>query len=59
MLSVQAILARRVADAFGGGMHGLADIDRAEVQLHGAGVDGGKVEYVIDDGKQRVVEVPM
>ena len=28
----------------------------AEVELHHAGVDGGEIEDVVDDGEQRAVE---
>jgi hypothetical protein len=34
-------------------LHGLADVHRAEVEGHGAGVDAGEVEDIVDDGKER------
>ena len=43
-----------VLHALGGGVHGLADIDRAEIERHGAGVDGGEIEDVVDDREQRI-----
>ena len=43
-----------VLHAFGGGLHGAADVDRAEIERHRAGVDGGEVEDVVDDGEQRI-----
>ena len=43
-----------VLHAFGGRVHGRADVDRLEVERHGAGVDRGEVEDVVDDGEQRV-----
>jgi hypothetical protein len=43
-----------VLHAFGGGLHGLADIDRPEIELHAAGVDGGEVEDVVDQRQQGV-----
>ena len=48
------VLDQPVLHAFGGGLHGPADIDRAEIELHRAGVDGGEIEDVVDDGEQRV-----
>ncbi len=47
-------LLQAVLHAFGGGVHGLADVDVAEVERHRAGVDGGEVEDVVDDREQRV-----
>ena len=47
-------LHQAVLHALGGGVHGLADVDRAEVERHRAGVDGGEIEDVVDDGQQRV-----
>jgi hypothetical protein len=43
-----------VLHAFGGAFHGLADIDRAEIELHRAGIDGGEIENVVDEREQRV-----
>ena len=43
-----------VLDALGRGFDGLADIDRAQIERHGAGVDGGEIEDVVDDGEQRI-----
>ena len=48
------VLDQAVADAFGRGVHGLADVDRAEIERHRAGVDGGEIENVVDDREQRV-----
>ena len=33
---------------------GLADIDRAEFERHRAGIDGGEIEDVVDEGEQRI-----
>ncbi len=48
------VLDQAVADALGRGVHGAADVDRAEIELHRAGVDGGEIEDVVDDRQQRV-----
>ena len=49
-----AALDQAVLHAFGGRVHGLADVDRAEIEPHRAGVDGGEIEDVVDDREQRV-----
>ena len=49
-----SLVHQAVLHAFGGGFHGLADIDRAEIECHRAGVDGGEIEDVVDDGEQRI-----
>src|SRR5262249_49979615 len=36
------------------GVDHAAHFDRRELELEGAGVDGGEVEDVVDDGKQRL-----
>src|SRR6202044_294528 len=41
-----------ILHAFGGGRHGGADIDGAEIELHAAGIDGGEVEDVVDQGQR-------
>ena len=33
---------------------GLSQIDRAEIEFHCAGVDGGEIENIVGDGKQRI-----
>ena len=43
-----------ILHAFGGSFHGLADIHRSQVERHGAGIDAGQVEDIVDDGEQRV-----
>ena len=53
-LERDAVLDQAVLHALGGGLHGLADIDGAEIERHRAGVDGGEVEDVVDDREQRV-----
>ena len=53
-VELDAALDQPVLHAFCGGVHGLANIDGAEIELHGAGVDGGKVQDVIDDRQQRI-----
>src|SRR5262245_48571836 len=53
-LEHDAVLPQPVLHAFGGPFHGGADVDRAEVELHGAGIDGGEVEDVVDEREQRV-----
>src|ERR1700736_2381032 len=42
-----------VAHAFGGGLHGGADVDWRKVERHRACVDCREVEDVVDDGEQR------
>ena len=54
ILSENVVVHQAVLHAFGGGFHGLANIDRAEIEFHRAGVDGGEIEDVIDDGEQRI-----
>ena len=54
MSSDDVVLDQAILDAFGGGLHGLADVDRAEIERHRAGVDGGEIEDVVDDREQRV-----
>src|SRR4029078_3785777 len=46
-LELDATLDQAVLYAFGGGFHGLADVHRAEIERHGAGVDGGAEEEVL------------
>ena len=53
-LELDAVGGEPVLDAFGGGLDGLADIDRAEFERHRAGVDGGEIEDVVDEREQRV-----
>ncbi len=53
-LELDAVGGKPVLDAFGGGLDGLANIDRAEIERHRAGVDGGEIEDVVDDGEQGV-----
>ena len=43
-----------VLHAFGGRRHGGADVDRPEIELHAAGVDGRQIEDVVDQRQQRV-----
>src|SRR5258708_40057264 len=53
-LELDAVGGKPVLDAFGGGLDGLADIDRAKIERHRAGIDSGEIEDVVDDGGQRV-----
>ena len=53
-LEPDAVLDQAVLHPFGGRFHGPADVDGAEIERHGAGVDGGEVEDVVDDREQRV-----
>lgn len=46
-LQRDAVGGEAILDAFGGGLDRLADIDRAELELHRAGVDGGEIEDVV------------
>ncbi len=48
------VLDQAVADAFGRGFHGLADVHLPKIKRHGAGIDGREIENVIDQRKQRV-----
>ena len=43
-----------ILNAFGRGVHGGANVDRSKIEFHGAGVDGGEIEDVVDDRKQGV-----
>ena len=52
--SVMSSLMSAVLHAFGRRLHGRGDIDRAEIERHGAGFDGGEIENVVDDRHQRV-----
>ena len=54
MSSVSPATDQAILHAFGGGRHGCADIDRAEIELHPAGIDGGEIENVVDQRQQRV-----
>ena len=54
MESLMPACGKPVLDAFGGARPWRRDIDVAEIELHGAGVDGGEVEDVVDDREQRV-----
>ena len=42
-----------VLHALDRGGDGRGDVDLGEVELHDAGVDGGEVEDVVDDGEER------
>ncbi len=46
------MLVQPVGDQFGRGGDRLLDADLGDVELHDAGVDGGEVENVVDDGEQ-------
>ena len=54
MSSSKAVLGEAVLHALGRRLHRGADIDRPEVELHRAGIDGGEIENVVDDRQQRV-----
>ena len=43
-----------VLNPFGGRRHGGTDVDRSEIELHAAGVDGRQIEDVVDQRQQRV-----
>ncbi len=43
-----------VLHAFGGRRHGFQDIDRTEIEVHAAGVDGREIENVVDQRQQSV-----
>ena len=43
-----------VLHALGGGLDRLGGIDWPELELHGAGIDGGEVENVVGQRQQRV-----
>src|SRR5437868_371019 len=53
-LEADAVGGQAILNAFGGGFDGLADIDRTELELHGAGIDGGEIENVVGERQQRV-----
>ena len=53
-LELDAVGGEPVLDAFGGGLDRLLDFDRAELEFHGAGVDGGEIEDVVGERQQRV-----
>ena len=53
-LEFDAVGGEPVLNAFGGSVDGFCDIDRAEFQLHRAGIDGGEIENVVDEREQRV-----
>ena len=53
-VELQIVLHQPVQHAFGRRVHAGADVDLGEVQRHGAGVDGGEIEDVVDDRQQRV-----
>ncbi len=53
-LERQIVLHQPVLHAFGRRLHAGADVDLAQVQRHGAGVDGGEVEDVVDEREQRI-----
>ena len=38
-----------VLHAFGRLLHGFADVDLAEIELHAAGIDGREIENVVDE----------
>ena len=48
------VLHQPVLHAFGRRLHAGADIDLGQVERHGAGVDGGEIENVVDQREQRV-----
>ena len=54
MSSDDAVADQPVLHAFGGRRHGGADVDRSEIELHRAGVDGREIEDVVDEREQRV-----
>src|ERR1700716_3659841 len=53
-LELDAVGGEPVLNAFGGGLDGFRDVDRAELELHGAGIDRGEVEDVVGECQQRV-----
>ena len=53
-LELDAIGREPVLDAFRGGLNGLADIDRTQIERHRSGIDSREIEDVVDDRKQRV-----
>src|SRR6266536_1410289 len=51
-LELEALLGKSIPHGFGDGVHDGANVHAAEIERHHAGVDGGEIQDVVDDGKQ-------
>ena len=53
-VEADAVLLEAVLHALGRLLHGGADVDVGQIERHGAGVDGGEIEDVVDQRQERV-----
>ena len=52
-LEFDAVGREPVLNTLGGRLDGFCDIDRAELEFHRAGIDGGQIENVVGEREQR------